>query len=48
MKRLFSIVVLCGFVLAANAVPARRGWQTRTQADGTTIEIQQVGDEFYH
>ena len=48
MKRLFSIVVLCGFVLAANAVPARRGWQTRTQADGTTIEIQLVGDEFYH
>ena len=48
MKRLFSIVVLCGFVLAANAVPARRGWQIRTQADGTTIEIQQVGDEFYH
>ena len=48
MKRLFSIVVLCGFVLATNAVPARRGWQTRTQADGTTIEVQQVGDEYYH
>ena len=48
MKRLFSIVVLCGFVLGANAVPARRGWQTRTQADGTTIEVQQVGDEYYH
>ena len=30
------------------AVPAKRGWQTRTQADGTTIEVQQVGDEFYH
>ena len=30
------------------AVPARRGWQTRTQADGTTIEVQQIGDEFYH
>ncbi len=48
MKRLFSIVVLCGFVLAANAVPARRGWQTRTQADGSTIEVQVIGDEFYH
>ena len=48
MKRLFSIVVLCGFVLVANAVPARRGWQTRTQADGTTIEVQVLGDEFYH
>jgi hypothetical protein len=30
------------------AVPARRGWQTRTQADGTTIEVQTIGDEFYH
>ena len=48
MKKLISIVILCGVVLAANAVPARRGWQTRTQADGTTIEIQQMGDEFYH
>ena len=34
--------------MAANAVPARRGWQTRTQADGTTIEVQVIGDEFYH
>ena len=30
------------------AVPAKRGWQTRTQADGTTIEVQLIGDEFYH
>ena len=30
------------------AVPAKRGWQTRTQADGTTIEVQVIGDEFYH
>jgi len=48
MKKIFSVILLCGFVLAANAVPARRGWQTRTQADGTTIEVQVVGDEFYH
>lgn len=34
--------------MAANAVPARRGWQTRTQADGSTIEVQVIGDEFYH
>lgn len=44
--------VLCLLLLAAaitlNAVPAYRGWQTRTQADGSTIDIQQVGDEFYH
>lgn len=34
--------------MALNAVPAKRGWQTRTQADGTTIEIQLIGDEFCH
>ena len=34
--------------IAAYAVPARRGWQTRTQADGSTIEVQVIGDEFYH
>ena len=30
------------------AVPAYRGWQTKTQPDGTTIEVQLNGDEFYH
>ena len=48
MKKIISIIVLCSAVIAANAVPARRGWQTRTQADGTSIEVQVVGDEFYH
>ncbi len=46
-----KITTLCLLLIAATtlfAVPARRGWQTRTQADGTTIEIQQMGDEFYH
>ena len=48
MKRIAIVAVLCSLVMAANAVPARRGWQTRTQADGTTIEVQVIGDEFYH
>jgi len=30
------------------AIPARRGWQTRTQPDGSTIEVQLIGDEFCH
>lgn len=30
------------------AVPAYRGWQTKVQPDGTTIEVQLNGDEFYH
>ena len=48
MKKILSIAILCGCVMAANAVPAKRGWQTRTQADGTQIEVQVIGDEFYH
>ena len=48
MKKILSFLFLCALAMTASAVPARRGWQTRTQADGTTIEIQQLGDEFYH
>lgn len=48
MKKVVTMMLLCGLSLAAYAVPAKRGWQTRTQADGTTIEVQQFGDEFYH
>ena len=48
MRKIVAAIMLCGAVLAANAVPARRGWQTRTQADGSTIEVQLLGDEYYH
>ncbi len=48
MKRIFSSLVVMTMSVALMAVPARRGWQTRTQADGTTIEVQVLGDEFYH
>ena len=48
MKKFLSFILLCAFAVTASAVPARRGWQTRTQADGSTIEIQQLGDEYYH
>ena len=30
------------------AVPAYRGWQTKTLPDGSTVELRQVGDEFFH
>ena len=47
--RFFSVLfVLTLSLCSAYAVPAYRGWQTRTQPDGTTITIRQVGDEFYH
>lgn len=48
MKRIFISLVVMTMSVALMAVPARRGWQTRTQADGTTIEVQTIGDEFYH
>ena len=48
MKKILSIAIICAMAMGVNAVPAKRGWQTRTQADGTTIEIQQMGDEYYH
>ena len=49
MKRNIYLLTALLFVAASlNAIPAKRGWQTRTQADGTTIEVQMIGDEFYH
>ena len=48
MRKILTFLLLCAFAVTASAVPARRGWQTRVQADGTTIEVQQFGDEFYH
>ena len=48
MKKGIVFLLLCAAALSLYAVPARRGWQIRTQADGTTVEVQQMGDEFYH
>ena len=48
MKKITTLSLLLVVAMTLFAVPARRGWQVRTQADGTTIEVQQVGDEFYH
>lgn len=48
MKKYIYTLVLLSVAAIINAVPAYRGWQTRTQADGTTIEVQQAGDEYYH
>ena len=49
MKRNIYLLTSLLFVAASlNAIPAKRGWQTCTQADGTTIEVQMIGDEFYH
>lgn len=47
-KRIATLFMLCIIATASYAVPARPGWQTKTQPDGTTIEVRLTGDEFYH
>ena len=45
------LTALCALILSVGslwAVPAYRGWQERTLADGTTITVRLTGDEFYH
>lgn len=49
MKKLFMIVA--GAILgslAANAVPAKPGYRTFEQPDGTVVEAMLVGDEYSH
>ena len=48
MKKVLSSIIALLCTVSLWAVPAYPGWQTKTQPDGTTIEIRQVGDEFYH
>jgi len=49
MKRvfLFFMVTLLAWS-AAMAVPAKRGFVTLEQSDGTTIDVEMRGDEFHH
>lgn len=48
MKRIFFFSLLIAAATIVNAVPARPGWIAYTQADGSTIDLQIVGDEFAH
>jgi len=51
MKTMRKIGIIAFFVICALsllAAPARRGWFPRTLADGTSVEVQQIGDEHYH
>ena len=47
-KRIATLFMLCIIASTSFAVPAYRGWQTKTQPDGTTIEVRLTGDEFHH
>lgn len=48
LRRAVLLSILCLTFGLANAIPAKPGFTTFTQSDGTTIKIQALGDEFHH
>ena len=48
MKKLLLSLTLLLLTFSTFAVPAYRGWQTKSQPDGTTIQVRLIGDEFHH
>jgi len=48
IKRLLTSAIAAAVFLGAAAIPARRGVQTVTQPDGTTLQISLTGDEYFH
>lgn len=48
MRKLTLSLILLLLTLSTFAVPAYRGWQTKSQPDGTTIQVRLIGDEFHH
>ena len=48
MKRHFVYIISLLIAVTAGAVPAKPGLRTVTQADGTEIKVQKVGDENFH
>ena len=47
-RRLLACMFCSVMAVSLWAVPAYRGWQTKTLPDGSTVELRQVGDEFFH
>ncbi len=47
-RKMLACVVCSVMAVSMFAVPAYRGWLTMEQPDGSTIQVRQVGDEFYH
>lgn len=48
MRRVLACVVCGVMTVGMSAVPAYRGWQTKTLPDGSQITVRQMGDEFFH
>lgn len=47
-KQVLSLVAILCCGIAAVAVPAKPGWHTISQSDGTTLNVQTVGNAFNH
>ena len=47
-RRLLACMFCSVMAVSLWAVPAYRGWQTKTLPNGSTVELRQVGDEFFH
>lgn len=45
-KKTLTLLTLMCCALAAIAMPAKPGWHTITQSDGTTVKVQSVGNAF--
>ena len=45
---MFLLAMLLSCSLVAMAVPAKPGWHTITQSDGTSLQVQAVGNAFNH
>lgn len=48
MNKISSLAISLLLALSTYAVPARPGWQTKSQPDGTVMKLRLVGDENYH
>ena len=48
LKRTLALFLISALAVSAWAVPAKPGWQTKTQPDGTPVSVQLMGDEFCH
>ena len=48
MKRTYTFLLAAVIAATAMAIPARRGFRTVTNSDGTTMTISLVGDETFH
>lgn len=48
IKHVFIIILLLSVCAEASGVTARKGVYTLRQPDGSTIQVQVSGDEFYH